>query len=112
MRVKLFTVKESDSGLKSYYISIVLHHIAFDGWSTDIFIREVLNNYNYHQSLAAGDTVAARQFRLPEMSVQYKDFTLWQRNHISGTILNNQLAYWKEQLSDYQTLNLPADSLR
>ncbi|MFS4432364.1 condensation domain-containing protein, partial [Chryseobacterium sp. S90] len=54
-----------------YYLSVVIHHIAFDGWSIDIFLRELNSIY---QSLVLGVLPV-----LPSLPFQYKDFALWHR---------------------------------
>ncbi len=46
---------------------------------------------------------------LPEMPVQYADFTKWQREWLKGEVLEDQLAYWKEQLRDAPLLQLRTD---
>ena len=91
------------------YLSIVIHHIAFDGWSTDIFLDELVNLYHYVTALSQGDNQYAETLRLPAVEVQYKDFALWQRNLLKGDFLNNQLNFWKGQLEDFEQLNLPTD---
>ncbi|MCS4304598.1 non-ribosomal peptide synthetase, partial [Chryseobacterium sp. BIGb0232] len=83
------------------YLSVVIHHIAFDGWSTDIFLKEVAEAYH---AIAGG-----KQPELPELNIQYKDFALWQRNYLTGERLDNQINYWKTKLDDYQSLDLPVD---
>ncbi|MDN3695551.1 amino acid adenylation domain-containing protein [Chryseobacterium tructae] len=83
------------------YLSVVIHHIAFDGWSTDIFLKEVAEAYH---AIAGG-----QQPELPELKIQYKDFALWQRNYLAGERLDNQINYWKTKLDDYQSLDLPED---
>ena len=52
---------------------IAVHHIAFDGWSWAVLIRELGSLY---AAFAAG-----RPSPLPELSVQYGDFAAWQRRH-------------------------------
>jgi acyl carrier protein len=86
------------------YISIVVHHIAFDGWSGDIFLNEFTKLYRYYEG--------GREYPLEEVEVQYKDYAIWQREYLSGEVLAEQLAYWKEQLDGYETLNLPTDKER
>ena len=49
---------------------------------------------------------------LPELSIQYKDFAVWQRNYLSGERLQHQLDYWKNKLRDYEELQLPTDRPR
>ncbi|KFF74862.1 hypothetical protein HX13_12815 [Chryseobacterium sp. P1-3] len=87
-----------------HHLSVVIHHIAFDGWSTDIFLKEIQTIYN---ALIKGE-----EPQLPEVKVQYKDFALWQRDYLSGERLDHQVDYWKAKLDDFQTLNLPVDYKR
>lgn len=96
----------------SYYMSIVVHHIAFDGWSTDIFISELLNHYYYFEAIAVDANKTAESYKLPKLGLQYKDYALWQRKHLRGEYLNQQQAYWINQLADFETLNLPTDKAR
>ncbi|REC69945.1 hypothetical protein DRF57_22760, partial [Chryseobacterium rhizosphaerae] len=88
----------------NHYLSVVIHHIAFDGWSTDIFLQEIQTAY---EALINGKSP-----QLPELKIQYKDFALWQRNYLTGDRLNSQLGYWKSKLDDFQNLNMPADFKR
>ncbi|RNA61469.1 amino acid adenylation domain-containing protein [Chryseobacterium nematophagum] len=87
-----------------HYVSIVIHHIAFDGWSGDIFLRELGIIY---QSLLEGIEPV-----LNPLNIHYKDFALWQRDYLRGEILDGQLSYWKDKLSNYEPLNLPLDFVR
>ncbi|HEU4653813.1 MAG TPA: amino acid adenylation domain-containing protein, partial [Steroidobacteraceae bacterium] len=50
---------------------------------------------------------------LPELAVQYADYTLWQRSWLRGEELQRQLSYWREQLSGAPAaLELPTDRAR
>ncbi|MDQ3172664.1 MAG: amino acid adenylation domain-containing protein, partial [Acidobacteriota bacterium] len=50
---------------------------------------------------------------LAELPIQYADFAVWQREWLAGERLEQQLSYWKEQLSGAPPiLNLPADHAR
>jgi hypothetical protein len=50
---------------------------------------------------------------LAELPVQYADFTLWQRQFLSGATLENQLDYWKKQLEGApQAVELPFRRVR
>ena len=84
------------------YLSIVIHHIAFDGWSIGIFFKE-LEAYYFN---------LATTLNLPTLSIQYKDFALWQRSYLKGARFESQLNYWKSKLNKYETLNLKTDMLR
>ncbi|HEY9836326.1 MAG TPA: condensation domain-containing protein, partial [Vampirovibrionales bacterium] len=49
---------------------------------------------------------------LPELAIQYADFAQWQRECLQGEKLEQQLAYWREQLEGISMLNLPCDRPR
>ncbi|WP_228455608.1 condensation domain-containing protein, partial [Chryseobacterium potabilaquae] len=60
-----------------------------------------------YKSLLVGESPV-----LPSMALQYRDFALWQRDYLSGDVLNTQLDYWKRELSGFESLNLPLDFKR
>ena len=103
IQAKIYTLENT------HYMSIVVHHIAFDGWSIGILIREVARYYQYHLLKNQNQEEKATEYLLPELPIQYKDFAIWQRNYLTGNILDKQLMYWKKQLSNLETLNLPTD---
>ncbi len=98
-----------DLSASNRFFSIVIHHIAFDGWSTDIFMEELNEYYKHYLTEKSGHTY---QLKLPPLTVQYKDFALWQRNYLTGNVLEKQLSYWKSKLEGYETLNFPTDYTR
>ena len=71
----------------------------------EILLKDLVGFYMY---LSTGD-VSCRPVPLP---VQYKDFALWQRGYLQGSVLEKELAFWKSHLSGFETLNLPADYAR
>ena len=89
---------------KEKYISIVIHHIAFDGWSADILLHELYEFYNNYRN----NTILT----LPKLDIQYKDFAIWQRKYLTGKVLDKQLRYWKKSLDGYENINLPTDHPR
>ncbi|WP_375331669.1 non-ribosomal peptide synthase/polyketide synthase [Candidatus Tisiphia endosymbiont of Temnostethus pusillus] len=110
IRVCLYELISSNAkDTPKYYLSIVIHHIAFDGWSTDIFLKELQAYYSYYLKQSQG---LVSKLNLPKLTIQYKDFALWQRNYLSGERLDKQLNYWKNKLSGYETLNLITDKPR
>ncbi len=90
-----------DRGNDEYVLAVVFHHIASDGWSNAIVINEFVEIYNaYKRGLAP---------ELPPLSLQYSDYAVWQRRHISGEFLEAQLSYWDKKLSGVAPLELPND---
>lgn len=108
IRITFFKVR----GEGQMYMSFNAHHIAFDGWSTEVMIRELIAFYNYFECLRLSDTVAAAGHLPAPLGLQYKEYAVWQRNYLSGRVLEDQLAYWKQQLADYEPLRLPLDRPR
>ncbi len=82
-----------------------LHHIIADGWSMNIFMRELTQLY---RAYAKGEAP-----NLPPPATQYADFAHWQEQQLAGPHLQKQRDYWLDQLSDLPTyLNLPTDRPR
>ena len=84
---------------------MVMHHIVSDGWSMEIFVKEMAALY-----------AATRQGQpspLAALSIQYADFAQWQRQWLTGELLDVQLGYWKKQLANApEQLALPFDRSR
>jgi hypothetical protein len=72
-------------------LMVNLHHIAFDGWSMGVLVREVAALYAARR--------AGQRPDLPELSVQYADYAAWQRRWLQGEALERQVAYWREALA-------------
>ncbi|MEP7233019.1 MAG: amino acid adenylation domain-containing protein, partial [Ginsengibacter sp.] len=125
--------KESDAGLQSYIQQLVkkpfnlskdfmlratllnisggehllvvtMHHIASDGWSMGIMVKEVASVYN---SISDGTAIGLIPFK-----IQYADYSIWQRNYLQGELLENKLSYWKNKLTGVTNLELPTDYQR
>lgn len=90
LRVKLEPLASDE-----YRLRVVMHHIAADGWSVSLFIKEMLALY---------DAV-----ELEPLPLQYADYALWQRKYI---VQDKALMYWKEKMAGLTTLNLPLDRPR
>jgi amino acid adenylation domain-containing protein/non-ribosomal peptide synthase protein (TIGR01720 family) len=100
LRVTLFALAPED-----HVLSVVMHHIASDGWSIGVLSREIATLYD---AFAAG-----RPSPLPDLAVQYADFAAWQRGFLAGEVLDRQLAYWKQRLAGApRALDLPTDRPR
>ncbi|HEX7238857.1 MAG TPA: condensation domain-containing protein, partial [Longimicrobiaceae bacterium] len=77
-------------GDRDHVLCLTLHHVVSDGWSMDVLVREVSALYGTFSRGGAPE--------LPELPLQYADYALWQRNRLSGDVLDEQLAYWKRTL--------------
>ena len=81
------------------------HHAVWDGWSFDIFLRDLRETY---EALATG-----AQSKLPELPVQYADYAEWQRDWAQSGALAAQIDYWRDKLKGtLPVLHLPADRPR
>ncbi|MEA5602478.1 amino acid adenylation domain-containing protein [Nostoc sp. UHCC 0252] len=90
---------------EEHVLLVTMHHIITDGWSCDVFLRELSTLY------AAFST--NQPSPLPELTIQYGDFAIWQRDRIQGEFLATQLNYWQQQLQgELPILQLPTDRPR
>jgi amino acid adenylation domain-containing protein len=96
LRVRLLRLYEEE-----HVMLLTMHHIISDGWSMDVFVREL--NILYRAF------VAGQPSPLPELAIQYADFAAWQRRWLQGPVLDAQLAYWVRQLGGVTPLGLPTD---
>jgi len=88
-----------------HLLLLVMHHIVSDGWSMGVLVREIAALY---EAFSQG-----RPSPLPELPLQYADFAEWQREYLTGDVLEQQLAYWKQKLGDgVPALNLPTTRSR
>ncbi len=102
LRVTLLQLAEEE-----YILLLSMHHIISDGWSKGVLMHELTTLY---QTLIEAPSRAASC--LPELPIQYADFAVWQRQWLQGQALEAQLDYWRRQLADLPTLQLPTDYLR
>ncbi|HEV2735094.1 MAG TPA: amino acid adenylation domain-containing protein, partial [Longimicrobiaceae bacterium] len=100
LRSTLLRLDERDDA-----VLFTMHHIVSDGWSMGVLVNEVSALY---AAFAEG-----RPSPLPELPLQYPDYALWQREHLAGARLDEQIRYWKERLADAPPLlELPTDRPR
>ena len=88
-----------------HLLILVMHHLACDGWSLDVFHRELSALYQAFVLDSASP--------LASLPVAYGDFAAWQRDTLCGGDFERQLAYWRQQLHGASpALDLPTDRPR
>ncbi|HWK50762.1 MAG TPA: condensation domain-containing protein, partial [Steroidobacter sp.] len=101
----LLHVKVLQFSRQEHVLLLCLHHICADGWSLNVLIDEFSRLYDAY---ALGETP-----QLPKLSIQYRDYALWQRCWLEAGEMERQLAYWQERLhGDTPDLELPLDRPR
>ncbi|WP_219536840.1 non-ribosomal peptide synthase/polyketide synthase [Nonomuraea guangzhouensis] len=87
-----------------HLLTLCMHHIVADEWSAKIFHDELTTLYEAFRT--------GRPNPLPPLTVQYADFAVWQRAWLTGSVLDEQLGYWRGQLANPPVLDLPTDRPR
>ncbi|GAA3463929.1 amino acid adenylation domain-containing protein [Saccharothrix longispora] len=87
-----------------WLLVLCVHHVVVDGWSLGILLTEL--------SAAYSALVVGAEPALPEPEVQYADFAVWQREHLSGDDVAGQREFWRGALAGVQALDLPTDRPR
>ncbi|RYZ36378.1 MAG: non-ribosomal peptide synthetase, partial [Myxococcaceae bacterium] len=89
-------------GAREHVLLLNMHHIVSDGWSMDVLVREMAALY---EAFCAG-----RPSPLPELPLQYADYSVWQRSWLQGEALESQLDWWRKHLEGAPSaLELPTD---
>nr|HMQ60354.1 amino acid adenylation domain-containing protein [Flavilitoribacter sp.] len=91
-------------GNNDHCLVIVLHHIASDGWSESVLVRDLTELYNAY--------VENRPAALAPLQVQYADYAIWQRQHLSDRYLESLLDWWEARLKGVEPIKLPTDYRR
>ncbi len=93
-------------GNETRLLVMVMHHIISDGWSMNVFAREVFNSFSL---IAEGGTG-----ELPQAPIQYRDYTLWYaRQAAHHPLFSEQKTYWEHELAGgIEPVRLPFDRER
>ncbi|MEP0262579.1 amino acid adenylation domain-containing protein [Dokdonia sp.] len=95
-------VKISD---ERHILMLNMHHIIGDGWSMSVLSKEFMAIYN---GLSIGQEVV-----LPELPIQYKDYSEWQNSEARQAVLEKEKAFWVDTFSgDLPILELPSNNMR
>ena len=86
-------------GPNDHVLLLTRHHIASDGWSIEVLLRELATLYG-------GGALA-------DLPVQYSDYARWQTQRYESGAFEEELAYWKQRLAgSAPLLALPLDRPR
>ncbi|MEI6328559.1 MAG: amino acid adenylation domain-containing protein [Pseudanabaena sp. ELA645] len=86
---------------QEHWLILNIHHIITDGWSLGLLLEELRVLY--------GAFTNGLPSPLPELPVQYADFTLWQRQHFHESVIQQQLTYWLHKLALNSPISSPTD---
>ena len=87
VRTTLLRIRDEE-----YIFLLTMHHIISDGWSLILFWDEFLAIWTAFDN--------GEPSPLSDLPIQYADFAVWQRNYLTGKVLETQLNYWKKQLAN------------
>ncbi|MEO0808252.1 MAG: amino acid adenylation domain-containing protein, partial [Cyanobacteria bacterium J06643_4] len=129
LRARLFQLATDE-----FELVLVLHHLIADGWSRGILLRELATFYrsSVMSNSTASDSTASNlttskpdgikqpsslsfqplSFQLPALTTQYSDHVLQQQQWLTTDNYQQQLSYWKQQLSGLQELALQTKQLK
>ncbi len=99
IRASLVRLDEED-----HVLLVTVHHVISDGWSIGVITQELGALYD----------AFCRGLKLPlaDLSLQYGDFAVWQKQWLESTTLEGQLFYWKDKLACLPVLEIPTDRPR
>lgn len=99
-RVHVFRIRTEENVLLC-----TMHHIITDAWSMQLFIKELATLY---EGLTRGTTPD-----LPELTIQYGDYSEWQSRWLDSEVAKQKQAFWKRTLAHAPALlELPYDTPR
>lgn len=100
LRVKLLQIKDDE-----FVALVTMHHIATDGWSIGILIKEFSALYS---AFCKGE-----KNPLADLEIQYADYAQWQQHELRDEKLEKLQNYWVTQLSNLPMVHsLPLDFAR
>ncbi|MDC8759688.1 amino acid adenylation domain-containing protein [Janthinobacterium fluminis] len=104
-RGPLLRVALLKTAAQEHQLLVVMHHIVSDGYSTQLILDELAQQYRARVQGAAP--------QLAPLPIQYADYAVWQRRWLEGEEGERQLAWWREQLGAEQpALGLHTDRPR
>ena len=81
-----------------------VHHIVADGSSVEALLSELETGY--------AAAVRGENADLPELAVQYRDYSVWERQCLRADVAEKYLENWSRHLESVAPLDLPSDRKR
>ncbi|MEM7051544.1 MAG: amino acid adenylation domain-containing protein [Acidobacteriota bacterium] len=75
-----------------HWLLLSVHHIIVDDWAFGVLFRELSALYEAF--------CLRRRSALPELSIQYADYALWERQRLTGDYFERLQAYWHGRFAD------------
>lgn len=87
---------------EEHILVLSIHHSIADAWSIQVFQRELWTAYEgFRQS---------NEFSFEPLTLQYGDFSIWQREGVESEATQEHLSFWLKSLSgELPVLNFPTD---
>ncbi len=85
--IQTHATEQASSGL----LLVTTHHIAADGWSLEILMRDFIALYHAEP--------------LPELSITFADYAAWQQSQLSDVVLQEYMDYWQQWLGDIEPVH-------
>ncbi|MGC2442180.1 amino acid adenylation domain-containing protein [Candidatus Binatus sp.] len=83
-------------GDDDHMLALTTHHIASDGWSAGVLMRELAALYAAFRN---PESVDSDRNVLEPLSIQYGDFAAWQARSVKGVAARESLEWWKNRLA-------------
>ena len=99
LRARLLKLAEQE-----HMLLITVHHIVSDGWSIGVLSDEVAAHY---EALLAGG-----QAPVPDLPLQYADYSIWKNEQTQGVGAEQQRSYWQDKLANLPVCEIPPDHPR
>jgi len=99
-RTVLFKIENEE-----HLLAVLSHHSVFDGWSSGIFASELVSLYS--------SFIEGKHSPLPELEIQYGDYSDWQRRRLEARYYEQEWEYWRGRLGgELPVLELQTDRPR
>ena len=104
-RDRLFRAMLLRRNTNTHMLLMSMHHIVSDEWSLGVLIDELSTLYAAFE--------LGQPSPLPELSIQYADYAVWQRSWLADSVIKAQLEFWVDRLAGAPArLELPTDRPR